>query len=184
MPVFISPPYLEHQLMSSGEGEDVTRNLMHVYCFSLRPNVKKMKNLKKLNFWKPEMSKGPHLVRCVNRLDVSCAFQFVSDLISLKCFAANSPHCICTALCEVLALHSFALLLSETWWNIFFHVLGHKPVIREASGSQWCGSIWQLVRFPDWLVTCHLASSESGAIWQNTALTLVINDGSVNREEV
>ena len=114
MPVFISPPYLEQQLMSSGEGEDVTRNLMHVYCFSLRPNVKKMKNLKKLNFWKPEMSKGPHLVRCVNRLDVSCAFQFVSDLISLKCFAANSPHCICTALCEVLALHSFALL-SETW---------------------------------------------------------------------
>ena len=59
-------------------------------------------------------TKGPHLVRCVNRLDVSCAFQFVSDLISLKCFAANSPHCICTALCEVLALHSFALL-SETW---------------------------------------------------------------------
>ena len=54
MPVFISPPYLEQQLMSSGEGEDVTRNLMHVYCFSLRPNVKKMKNLKKLNFPKPK----------------------------------------------------------------------------------------------------------------------------------
>ena len=31
MPVFVTPPYLEQQLMSSGGGDDVKRNLMHVH---------------------------------------------------------------------------------------------------------------------------------------------------------
>ena len=98
---YLTTVFRAEQLMSSGEGEEVTRNLMHVHCFSVFPNVKKIKKpCKDFSFW-------GFAILSVNWLHSVMCFPIClwnSALISLKCFRANPTHRHCVALCSCVAL--------------------------------------------------------------------------------